>query len=121
MKKTFRIVTLVLAAVLLLGILASCSLFGKTLSGSYKAENGASYSFDGKNFTFKQDTVMFKGTYEIKELDEDYFIFFNVKSATVGGEKFEVEPDYLSGEDGLEFRELNGYIKIDTIFYYEVE
>ena len=119
MKKTLRIVTLVLAVLLLVGAFAAC---GKSLKGSYRAAEGYSYVFDGKNFTFmlSENTVL-KGTYEIEKRGEDEIILMTVKSQIMDGETKQVEPYIMNGEKGMVLRRGDGYIKIDSTKYFLVE
>ncbi len=75
MKKTIRIMAVVMAVLMVTLVLASC---GNTLSGKYSHTEGtivkstATFEFKGKNVTYTTsmgDTVLFKleGTYEIKD------------------------------------------------------
>ncbi len=119
MKKTVRILTLVFAVLLIVGSLAAC---GKGLKGSYKSSEGASYVFDGKNFTFtlSEDAVL-KGTYEIETRDGDEFILLKVKTEIMNGNTKQVEPYIVNGENGMELRRGDGYIYIDETRYFFVE
>ena len=123
MKRTVKLFALALALILLVGIFASC---GKRLSGVYTSPDGYSYTFDGNRFTSKVGTVTMKGTYEIKQIDEDYVIFLTIETQKVGDGKEKEHHEVLGGENGLEFiqRETEDgtrYIKIHETFYYEVK
>ena len=123
MKKTLRIMAIVMVALMLCLSLTSC--FGKKLSGTYKAEVDLllakatyEYTFKGKNVTLvvtkgtfatSEDKDTYEGTYEINELDNgDMEITFN----------FEDE-DANSGT--VSFEEGEGYIKIGGVTYNAVE
>lgn len=129
MKRTVKLFALALALILLVGLFASCDLlnpFGKRLSGVYTSPDGYSYTFEGNRFTSKVGTVTMKGTYEIKQIDEDYVIFLTIETQKVGDGKEKEHHEVLGGENGLEFiqRETEDgtrYIKIHETFYYEVK
>lgn len=93
MKKTLKILAVVLSVCIIMCVLASCS---KTLSGTFANDtdvillkNKDTYTFSGRNFTHStvttggisgsQTTTEVKGTYEIKELEDGTSkIFFTI-------------------------------------------
>ncbi len=103
MKKTIRILALVMVAAMLCCVLASC---GNTLKGTYKTDGvfgigEVSYTFDGNKFTYVAGVgalaLTLHGTYEIKDdqitltLDDGEE---DSKSIT-GTHKFEKGEDYI--------------------------
>ncbi|MBR6781868.1 MAG: hypothetical protein IKM33_01555 [Clostridia bacterium] len=120
MKKTVRILSVVLALLMATLMLASC---GKTIKGTYSAEVDvlvlkytATYEFSGKNVTVTKvvnpligdaQTYTIEGTYEIIENDDDTLdIKFEFKTADdhIKSGTF----DFEQGED---------YIKIGVVKY----
>lgn len=125
MKKTLRIMAIVMVALMLCLSLTSC--FGKKLSGTYKAEVDLllakatyEYTFKGKNVTLvvtkgtfatSEDKDTYEGTYEINELDNgDMEITFNFENEGDG-----IESGTVSFEEGED------YIKIGGVTYNAVE
>lgn len=118
MKKTTKIVAVVLVSVMLCAILASC---GKTLSGKYEASvevagvdlGGASYEFKGSKVTVSYKVLgavkSFEGKYSI-DGDKITFTFEdkdNVDSKYSGTHAFEQGKD----DDGTQ------YIKVGAVKY----
>ena len=120
MKKSIRILAVVLAMLMVSFVFASC---GKTISGTYEAEVDikimkytATYEFSGSkvNVTKKTttilgtvDTVEFAGTYEIAKNDDGTMeITF----------EFETEDDQIKSGT-FAFEEGEDYIKIGVIQY----
>ena len=125
MKKTLRIMAIVMVALMLCLSLTSC--FGKTLKGTYAAEVDVflvkatyEYTFKGKNVTLvvtkdaigtSEDKNTYEGTYEITELDNgDMEITFNFENEGDG-----IESGTVSFEEGED------YIKIGGVTYNAVE
>ena len=125
MKKTVRVLALVMVALMLCLALTSCA---KTIKGKYKAEINVLlasyevvYEFKGKNVTVTRqlksvvgnvDPVEIKGTYAIEE--------------TAGGDleitfTFEGEDDEIVKGGTFDFEEGDGYIKIGVAKYTAVE
>lgn len=120
MKKTARILVVIMMIAILTMSLASCA---KTLKGSYSNTTigNTTYTFDGNNYT-KTWTVSVlgtdvskteKGTYEITEEDDQLYITFTVTE----GETSESTKVTLSEgeEDGVK------YIKISDVKFTKVE
>ena len=124
MKKTLRIMAIVMVALMLCLSLTSC--FGKKLSGTYSAEVDVilakathEYTFKGSKVTLVTTTAVigsenkntYEGTYEITELDNgDMEITFN----------FETEGDGVKSGT-VSFEEGEDYIKIGGVTYNAVE
>ena len=113
-----KILSLVLAVVLLCGCvftLASCG----ALSGEYKNEiTGASYEFSGKKFVYNAAVAAFdsEGTYEITEEDDgDKFITFTYTKGEGEEEAGEKIPFSEGEKDGKK------YIQIGFATYYLVK
>ena len=98
MKKTVKILALVMVAAMLCCLLASC---GTTLKGTYAAEAltiRTAYTFDGKNVTIDAGALGFsktvaEGTYEIK--DNKITFTFGEESEYTGSFDFEKGDDYI--------------------------
>ena len=120
MKKTIRVMALVLALTAVLFVFASC---GKTLSGTYSAEIDiavlkytATYEFKGSKVTAtkvtnpligESKTTVLEGTYEIVENDDgsmDITLNFETADDEIKSGTF----DFEEGED---------YIKIGLVTY----
>lgn len=120
MKKTIRVMALVLALTAVLFVFASC---GKTLSGTYSAEFDiavlkytATYEFKGSKVTATKvtnpligdsKTTTLEGTYEIIENDDgsmDIKLSFETSDSEIKSGTF----DFEEGED---------YIKIGLVKY----
>lgn len=73
MKRTVKVLALVLALIMAVTALAGC---GKRLSGAYESTNDSGsvvlLAFDGKDFTYTMGSVQLKGTYEIKKNGDAY-------------------------------------------------
>ena len=120
MKKSVRILALVMALLMVTFVFASC---GKTISGSYSAEFDivvlkytATYEFSGKNVTVtkvvnpligESETSTIEGTYEIIENDDDTM---DIKFT------FETEDEHITSGT-FDFEEGEDYIKIGVIKY----
>ena len=121
MKKTVRIFALALAILLMVGVFVAC---GNRLSGSYKASNGSSYVFKGNTFTYTYGDTTFKGSFEVEKGEEEgvSYIFCTVEKETVGTKIVVLEEPYvMGGENGMELRIRDGYIKIHETVYYEMD
>jgi hypothetical protein len=98
MKKTFKILALVMVAAMLCCVLASC---GSTLKGTYSAEVftvRTAYTFDGKNVTIDAGALGFsktvaEGTYKIE--DNKIVFTFGEESEYAGSFDFEKGEDYI--------------------------
>ena len=125
MKKTLKIMALVMAALMLCLALTSC---GKKLSGKYKGEIDVLvasyevvYEFKGNNVTVTRqlksvlgnaDPVEIKGTYEITEAaDGDLQITF----------EYEKDDDEVVKGGTFDFEEGEDYIKIGVAKYSKVD
>ena len=124
MKKSIRIVSVVVLALMLCLSLTSC--FGNKLSGKYEVEVGgdlsgytATYEFSGSKVEVTKktkllgstDTTVIEGTYEITGEDDDLEITFT----------FEEEDEDIKSKS-YTFEELeNGNIKIGLVEYKKVE
>ena len=120
MKKSVRILAVVMVLVMGVLMLASCA---KTISGTYSAEVDiialkytANYEFSGKNVTVTKivnpligdsKTYTIKGTYEIIENDDDTM---DIKF------EFETEDDQIKSGT-FDFEEGEDYIKIGGVKY----
>lgn len=124
MKKTsVKLITFVLAAIMLVGVLASCGK--KVTAGTYSAEieilgqsAGVTYTFQGNKIEAESKIVILgfenaktvEGTYELIEEDGDFEIKID----------FEDETDIF--KDGTySFSQDDDYIKIAGIKYDKVE
>lgn len=114
MKKTIRILALVMVAAMLCCVLASC---GNTLKGTYKADGAfgigeTSYSFDGDKFTYVAGvgalSLTLHGTYTI----EDNKITLTLNDG-------EEDSDGVSGTH--EFEKGEDYIKIGGKTYTKAD
>ena len=110
MKKSIRILAVVMAVLMVTLVLASC---GKTLKGTYSAEiagTGNTLEFSGKKVTItykflgQQVGDAVEGTYEIKD-----------NKITITVETEDKEIGSLNGT--FDFEEGDGYIKIGIIKY----
>ena len=123
MKKSIRIMAVVMALLMVTLVFASC---GKTLKGTYKAEVGgaligytATYTFSGKKVEISKTatllgqstTTNFEGTYEITEKDD------GTMEITITLEND--DDDIKSGT--YVFEEGENYIKIGLVKYDKVE
>ena len=119
MKKSIRILAVVLALTAILCVLASC---GKTISGTYEAEVDAlimkytaTYEFSGSKVNITKKTTLlgsvstaeFKGTYEIAENDDGSM------EITI---ELETEDDQIKSGT-FAFEEGEDYIKIGLVKY----
>ena len=119
MKKSIRILAVVLALTAILCVLASC---GKTISGTYEAEVDAlimkytaTYEFSGSKVNITKKTTLlgsvstaeFKGTYEITENDDGSM------EITI---ELETEDDQIKSGT-FAFEEGEDYIKIGLVKY----
>ncbi len=127
MKKTIRIMALVMALVMLCGMLAAC---GNVLSGTYSNGIGGdtlggkvSYTFSGKKVTISatvslivSSTAEFEGEYEISEAaDGTKNITFSFEDADAS--KYSGSFAFAEGKD----EENGAYISIGGIKYYKVK
>jgi major membrane immunogen (membrane-anchored lipoprotein) len=123
MKKSIRILAVVMALLMVTLVFASC---GKTLKGAYKAEIGgslagytATYTFSGKKVEISKTatllgqskTTTLEGTYEIAEKDD------GTMEITISLETS--DDDIKSGT--FTFEEGENYIKIGLVKYEKVE
>lgn len=120
MKKTVRILAVVMAVLMVTLVLASC---GKTLKGAYSAEVDvvvlkytATYEFSGKNVTVTKvvnpligdsKTSTIEGTYEIIENDDGSM---DIKL------EFKTDDDHIKSGT-FDFEEGEDYIKIGIVKY----
>ena len=120
MKKSVRIMAVVMALLMVTLVFASC---GKTISGTYEAEiDGgilgkytATYEFSGKKVTATKvistllgsDTVTLEGTYEITEKDD------GTMEITLN---FETSDDHVKSGT-FAFEQGDDYIKIGVAKY----
>ena len=124
MKKTVKIVALMLVLVMALACLASC---GKTIKGEYEASvlgTGVNLKFDGKDVAITVKVLGFsadpiKATYEI---EDDKITFMIPEDAEISDEAKDVLED-LEEAAALEIGEDDDgkYIKIGSTKYYAVE
>ena len=124
MKKSIRIMAVVMALLMVTLVFASC---GKTIKGAYKADIGlvglagytATYTFSGKKVEISKTatllgqstTTNFEGTYEITEKDD------GTMEITITLEND--DDDIKSGT--YVFEEGENYIKIGLVKYDKVE
>ncbi len=121
MKKTLRIVALVLVLAMSVCVLASC---GKKLSGEYAAGGdlaGTSYTFKGSKVTIKYTVFGFEktieGEYEITTNDDDKeVIIFTFGDDAEDADKYEGEFAFAEGKEGD-----TEYIKIGIVKYNKVK
>ena len=122
MKKTIRIVALMLVLVMSVCALASC---GKKLSGEYAASvgdlAGTSYTFKGSKVTIKYTVLGFEktieGEYEITTNDDDKeVIIFTFGDDAEDADKYEGEFAFAEGKEGD-----TEYIKIGGAKYTKVK
>ena len=98
MKKTVKILALVMVAAMLCCVLASC---GNSLKGTYSAEAltiRTAYTFDGKNVTVDAGALGFSkqvasGTYKIE--DNKIVFTFGEGNEYTGSFDFEKGDDYI--------------------------
>ena len=120
MKKTVRIMAVVMAVLMVTLVLASC---GNTLSGKYARTEGTiiksttTYEFSGKNVTITsalgdQELFSLEGTYEIKD---DKIAFDFTGSEETDDSLLEGVLDGLTDE--VSFEKGDGYIKIGGVQY----
>ena len=113
MKKSIRVLALVMALTMVLFVFASC---GKKLSGEYSAEvlgSGATYEFKGSKFTVTTKVLGTKafeaeGTYKIK--DDEITITF--ESDDEDAKEYSGTFDFEEGDD---------YIKIGVAKYTKAD
>ena len=115
MKKTLRIVALMLVLVMSVCALASS---GKKLSGEYALGGdlaGTSYTFDGSKVTVKYTVLGFEksveGEYEIttNDKDEEVIIFTFADDADKEADKYEGEFTFAEGKEGdVEYIKIGG-------------
>ena len=124
MKKSIRILAVVMALLMVTLVFASCA---KTLKGTYKAEIGigvlagytASYTFSGKKVEISKTatvlgsskTTTLEGTYEIAEKDDGTMEI----TITLDSEDDDIKSGTFTFEEGED------YIKIGLIKYDKVE
>ena len=124
MKKSIRILAVVMALLMVTLVFASC---GKTLKGAYKAEIGlgglagytASYTFSGKKVEISKTatvlgsskTTTLEGTYEIAEKDDGTMEI----TITLDSEDDDIKSGTFTFEEG------ENYIKIGLVKYEKVE
>lgn len=120
MKKSVRILAVVMAVLMVTLVLASC---GKTIKGTYSAEVDAlvlkytaTYEFSGKNVTVTKvvnpligdaKTYTIEGTYEIIENDDDTM---DIKF------EFKTDDDHIKSGT-FDFEQGEDYIKIGIVKY----
>ena len=120
MKKSIRIMAVVMALLMVTLVFASC---GKTIKGTYSAEVDvvalkytATYEFSGKNVTVTKvvnpligdaKTYTIEGTYEIIENDDDTM---DIKF------EFKTEDDHIKSGT-FDFEQGEDYIKIGIVKY----
>ena len=113
MKKTIRVLALVMALTMVLFVFASC---GKKLSGKYSAEllgTGATYEFKGSKVTITVKALgataaTLEGTYKIA----DDQITFTFESDDKDAEKYSGTFDFEEKEDSIKIG-LVEYKKVD--------
>ena len=117
MKKTVRILALVMALAAVLCVFAAC---GTTLSGTYSnveevlgIESGTRIEFNGKKFEMTvivaSQEASFEGTYEIK----DDKITFDFDEDKIENELLKAAIEDLT--DAADFEKGKDYIKIDGV------
>ncbi len=122
MKKSIRIIAVVMVALMLCLSLASC---GKKLSGKYSADifgTGTTMTFDGSDVkiaitvTFIGEVASLDATYEIKD-DKISFDIADEEKVTNDLAKKVIK----SLEEPVSFEEGEDYIKINGVTYKAVE
>ena len=123
MKKTIRILAVVMALLMVTLVFASC---GKTLKGTYKAEVGgtiagytATYTFSGSKVEIQKtgtlagmsNTTTMTGTYEITEKNDGSMEI----TITLDSEDDDIKSGTFTFEEGED------YIKIGLAKYEKVE
>ena len=123
MKKSIRIMAVVMALLMVTLVFASC---GKTLKGTYKAEVGgaligytATYTFSGSKVEITKtgtlagmsNTTTMTGTYEITEKDDGSMEI----TITLDSEDDDIKSGTFTFEQGED------YIKIGLVQYNKVE
>ena len=120
MKKTVRIMAVVMAILMVSLVFASC---GKTLSGSYEAEIDAvvikytaTYTFKGNNVDITKKTTTILGTVDTVELTGKYEIAKNDDGTmeitiTLDSEDDDIKSGTFAFEEG------DDYIKIGVVQY----
>ena len=115
MKRTVKILALVLVFVMAATALVSC---GKRLSGEYAAANSAgntvTLTFKGNKFEYKTGTTDLKGTYEIKRNGENYTITMTCNESVVNGTSTKLEEPYFIGGGELALRIGEDYITLGS-------
>ena len=95
MKRTVRILALVLVFAMALTALVGC---GTRLSGNYESVgndgNVVILSFDGNDFSYKQGTTELKGTYKIVKNGDAYTITMNLDERVVEGKAEKLAEPY---------------------------
>ncbi len=125
MKRTVKIVALMLLISMALTAFVSCA----RPSGTYvDAAGEAMYVFEGKNFTFTYNDVVFKGTYEIVGEEEDTRIVLTIlERATENTPLTKLdEPEYIGTEEGVTYvrgEDSQGkeYVIISTTRYTKIK
>ena len=125
MKRTVKIVALVLLLAMAFTALVSC----ERLSGTYvDSAEEAMYVFDGKEFTYTYNNVEFRGTYEIVGEDEDMRIILTIlERATESSPLTKLdEPEYIGTKDGVDYvrgetSDGREYVRISTTTYYKIK
>ncbi len=120
MKKSIRVLALVMALTAVLFVLASC---GKTLSGKYSAEIDivvlkytATYEFSGKNVTVTKVTNPILGSSTTTTLEGKYEIVENDDGSMDITFEFETADDQIKSGT-FDFEEGEDYIKIGLVTY----
>ena len=125
MKRTLKIVALMLLLSMALTAFVSCA----RPSGTY-VDSGATamYIFDGKEFTYTFNGVEFRGTFEVVKDDDEMFIRCLVlEQATSNSPLTKVkEPFYIGSEEGMpysrgETTDGKEYIKISETVYTRIK
>lgn len=115
MKRTVRILALVLLVAMAVTALSACS--GR-LSGTWVDQEGNSVAFNGTAFTITYGALQMQGTYEIKKVGADYrILLLQEKQINNGVVTTLTSPQYIGSANGLEFRRGEGYIWIDQTKY----
>ena len=117
MKRTVRILALVLLLVMAVTALASCS---KQLSGSYEYVDKDGVVnllvFDKDEFIFNHGSTQLIGNYKIQAEGENYRIvlmYDETVTPALGSQKHET-PLYVGGEEGVPLRITDAYIVLGT-------
>ncbi len=122
MKKSVRILAIVLALTMVVFVFAAC---GKTLKGKYSADflgTGTTLEFDGKNVrlavtvTLIGEVAAIEGTYKI---EDDKITFDFVDEEKVENEKAKEVLAKFTGT--VDFEEGDDYIKVGGVKYSKVE